>query len=117
MKFEFEIPDDEFFEDYYHNEFTDRIKDGVIDALATSIYNECEIDTIYKYLRESLLNLLKSKEDYILETAISRVVEEISKKKALKELTPKVSELVVIDKENEKYFEQLIDKVIKKKFK
>ena len=51
----------------------------------------------------------------IKDMVVERVAEKIAKKKALAAMTPKVSEIAAMDKDNIAYFEEMIDKAIAKK--
>lgn len=60
--------------------------------------------------------MLQSKQDEIIEAVIERVTEKIAAKKAVVAMTPKVSEIAAMDKDNVAYFEQMIDKAIARRF-
>lgn len=116
MRFYFDIDDSEF-EDELGLNFRETIKERAIDSLANDIYHSVSnVDGWYSSVRERINELLKSRQDEIIEAVIERVSEKIAKKKALMEFTPKVSELAAIDKDNMAYFEEMIDKAIAKRF-
>lgn len=116
MRFYFDIDDSEF-EDEPGLNFRETIKERAIDSLANDIYHSVSnVDGWYSSVRERINELLKSRQDEIIEAVIERVSEKIAKKKALMEFTPKVSELAAIDKDNMAYFEEMIDKAIAKRF-
>ena len=46
----------------------------------------------------------------------SEIADAVASKKAIKEITPKASEIAAIDNENVEYFMKLIDKAIAKRF-
>ena len=116
MRFYFDIDDGEF-EEEYGVDFRRAVKNGAIDALAEQIYdNETDTDRWYSEVKNQIDKLVKSKQNEICEKIIERVAEKIANKKAIVAITPKVSEIAAIDKENVAYFEQMIDKAIAKRF-
>lgn len=116
MRFYFDIDDSEF-EDELGLNFRETIKNRASESLAHDIYHSVSnVDSWYSSARERINELLKSRQDEIIEAVIERVAEKIAKKKALMEFTPKVSELAAIDKDNVAYFEEMIDKAIAKRF-
>lgn len=117
MRFYFDIDDSEFDDEDGLN-FCDVVKDRTCEALADRIwYNASHPDSWYSDINEQINELLKSRQNDIIEAVIERVAEKIAKKKALVEFTPKASEIAAIDKDNISYFEEMIDKAIAKRFK
>ena len=116
MRFYFDIDDSEF-NDELGIDFRETIKNRACESLAYDIYNSVSnINSWYSDINKQINELLKSRQNEIIETVIERVAEKIAKKKALMEFTPKVSELAAIDKDNVAYFEEMIDKAIAKRF-
>ena len=116
MRFYFDIDDSEFNDEYGMN-FCETIKDRACESFAEMIYNNAlDTDSYYSEIISQINELLKSKQNEIIESVIERVTEKIAKKKALMEFTPKASELAAIDKDNMAYFEEMIDKAIAKRF-
>lgn len=113
MKFTFEIPDEEF-EFFDSEEFKDRIRCGVIEGLVNYFGHSVETLGITR-------EIVKEHKQEIVEQILSKVVDNvtdtIARKKEIMEVTPKVSELAKINKDNEQYFIGLIDKAIAKRFK
>ena len=116
MRFYFDIEDEEF-EDEYGLNFRDAVKDGVIRELSSQIYNEgTNSDNWYSEVRKQIDELVQTNQKEICDMVVERVAEKIAKKKALVAMTPKVSEIAAMDKDNIAYFEEMIDKAIAKKF-
>lgn len=117
MRFYFDIDDAEFNDELGLN-FIDTVKTRVCESIADEVWNTVSnIDSWYSDINKQINELLKSKQDDIIEAVIERVAEKIAKKKALVEFTPKASEIAAIDKDNISYFEEMIDKAIAKRFK
>ena len=116
MRFYFDIDDSEF-EDESGLNFRETIKNRAIDSLADDIYHSVSnVDGWYSSVRERINELLKSRQDEIIEAVIERVSEKIAKKKEIIAITPKATELAAADKDNIAYFEQMIDKAIARRF-
>lgn len=115
MKFEFEISDYDF-EDFYGSSDFKRL---AINEAASQIINKVYDDLDYD-VKEIVRNIIKENKQDIINKAISltedKLSESMAKKKEIILNTPKISELSKINKENEKYFMELIDKAIAKKF-
>lgn len=116
MKFEFEISDYDF-EDFYG---TSNFKYLVVKEAASQIVNKIYNDLDYE-TREIIKDIIKEHRVDIISKTIALTEEKLSdaiaKKRTIVEITPKASELATINKENEKYFMELIDKAIAKRFK
>lgn len=124
MKVEIEIPDlEEVFCSEYEEEsikakdFKHAIINIAIEKLIDQIYDEYMDDKIYFSIKDTANELLKEHSKEIIDTVIDKVSNEIMRKKAIVEQMPKKSEVANIDKEWEKYFIELIDKAIAKRFK
>ena len=116
MRFYFDIDDYEF-KDECGVDFKQTVMNAAIDSLARWIYGEAtNPDGWYSEVDKQIKNIIKSHQNEIVESVVERVSDKIAKKKTIMEMTPKVSELAVLDKDNALYFEQMIDKVIAKKF-
>lgn len=130
MKIEIEIPDlqtiySSYYEDgeYYEDdetnserlaralfkdaksEFIDRLYDNYIDS---RVYNSISLE---------VKELINNNQKEIIDKVVSKVTDAILKKKAVVDEMPKKSEIISINKEWEKYFVELIDKAIAKRFK
>ena len=116
MRFYFDIEDSEFDDEFGLN-FCETVKNRACESLAEMIYNNAlDTDNYYSEIGSQINELLKSKQNEIIESVVEHVAEKIAKKKTLMEFTPKVSELAAIDKDNVTYFEEMIDKAIAKRF-
>lgn len=117
MKFCFEIPEEEIQDLYSGSEFKKLVIDAAADIVVSRIFDEVQHFSSREVARE----IISKNKDRIVENVIKRVEEKvsesISRKKEILEITPKVSELSKINKENEEYFIGLIDKAIAKRFK
>ena len=60
--------------------------------------------------------VIRGKTDQIVNAIVERVSARIIEKKELKALIPSASELSKADREVQKYFEQMIDRAIARKF-
>lgn len=130
MKIEIEIPDlqtiySSYYEDgeYYEDdetnserlaralfkdaksEFIDRLYDNYIDS---RVYNSISLE---------VKELINNNQKETIDKVVSKVTDAILKKKAVVDEMPKKSEITSINKEWEKYFVELIDKAIAKRFK
>ena len=116
LKFEVTITDDDLEQCYGTSDFLYIIKEAAIkkavdnmcDSKVNVIVNE-EIKEVVKEHKEEIIH-------EIIEKVTNGVAEKIEKKKEVLAITPKISELNKINKDNEKYFMELIDKAIGKKF-
>ena len=116
MRFYFDIDDDEF-SDEFGIDFQSTVKDRVCDLIADNVWdNIANPDSWYSEVNSHVYELLKSKQNAIIEAVIERVSEKIAKKKEIVAITPKASELAAADKENIAYFEQMVDKAIARRF-
>lgn len=117
MRFYFDIDDAEF-NDEFGIDFCSTVKSRVCESIADQVWNDVSNpDRWYSDINKQINDLLKSRQNEIVETVIERVAEKIAKKKALVEFTPKASEIAAIDKDNISYFEEMIDRAIAKRFK
>jgi len=116
MKFYFDIPDDDFGDDY-GIDFKERIKSGVIEQVADYFFNNEASDFCASAVHKQVEDIIKNKQKEIIGLVTDKVSEKIAQKKAVLEITPKASEFASMDKANEEYFSKLIDKAIAKKFK
>lgn len=116
MRFYFDIEDYEF-EDEYGLDFKRAVRYGAIDAVSDLIYNEAiDPDRYNSEVRKQIDELIKSKQNEIIDMVVERVSDKVAKKKEIVALTPKASELAAADKDNIAYFEQMIDKAIARRF-
>jgi len=116
MKFNVELDLSDFFheEDNYfaEEEFKTGLYNDIVEQIAINYISEKGKQQVEKLLKE----YIQSHVEDIINEIVDRVSKDIVKKKELSELTPKVKEIAEKDKENQTYFESLIDKAIIKKF-
>jgi hypothetical protein len=116
MRFYFDIDESEF-EDEYGIDFKRAVFNGVVESIAEDLLsNSTDWSRHYSEVRAQVDRLLKEREKDICEAVIERVADKVAHKKAIVALTPKASELAAADKDNVKYFEEMIDKAIARKF-
>lgn len=118
MQFTFEVDLDELFDNWGGDkEFQEAVYKGAINRVVSHVY-ECE--TTVGHARNAAVKaideLIKSKSNEIIAAVVESVSNKIAKKKAIVELAPKASEVAKIDDANMKYFMELIDKAIAKRF-
>lgn len=117
MRFYFDIDESEF-NDEYGIDFREAVKERVCASIAETVWDEvADPDGWYSNVKHHINDILKTRQNEIVEAVIERVAAKIAKKKALMEFTPKVSELAALDTDNISYFEEMIDKAIAKRFK
>ena len=124
MKIKIEIPDLEeiYCSDYEGDELTGKdlkkiIADIAIEKFIYELYNSYMNDSAYDGIRNDAREVIKTHSKEIIDRVIDKVSDEILKKKSIVDEMPKKSEVANISKEWEKYFIELIDKAIAKRFK
>lgn len=126
MKIEIEIPDlEEIYYDCYEyedKEITGKdlkriIVDAAINHFVGELYNNYMNGRVYDSIREDAKEIVKVHSKEIVDRVVDKVSEEILRKKSIVNEMPKKSEIANISKEWEKYFIELIDKAIAKRFK
>lgn len=124
MKIEIEIPDlEEVYCSYYENDtltgkdLKEIIADIAINKFIGEMYNNYMCDRVYESIRNDAKEIVKIHSNDIVDRVVDKVSDEIMKKKSIVNEMPKKSEVTNISKEWEKYFMELIDKAIAKRFK
>jgi len=115
VKFYFEI-DDGVFEDEFGVNFKDAVKAASIESVAETVFSNAMGDSYYTECSAMVKKIIKDYTPTIIERVVERVADNISRKKAIVEMTPKASELAAADKDNVAYFESMIDKAIARRF-
>lgn len=115
MKFYFEIEDD-IFEDEFGVDFKNAVKLASIDSIAETVFSGVVGDSYYAECGAMVKQIIKDYTPAIIERVVERVADNISRKRAIVEMTPKASELAAADKDNVAYFESMIDKAIARRF-
>lgn len=126
MKIEIEIPDLEeiYLPNYSYDgncetngkDIEKALAEIAIEKIAQNIYNNYIDDKGSFSIRDSVYSIVKTNSKEIVDRAIEAVSKEVLKKKAIKDEMPKKTELDKINKDWEKYFTELIDKTIAKRF-
>lgn len=112
MKFTFDIPDDDLYG-------YDTVREYILDKAARyAADNLMQIDAGHEYSSVEVIirETIKNKEKEIIDAAVKRVSDSIAKKKSIVAITPKARDIAAADKDNEKYFTELIDRAIAKRF-
>ena len=124
MKIEIEIQDlEEIYCSYYGDDaltgkdLKEIIADIAIDKFIGEMYNNYMCDRVYESIRNDAKEIVKIHSNDIVDRVVDKVSDEIMKKKSIVNEMPKKSEVTNISKEWEKYFMELIDKAIAKRFK
>ena len=116
MKFYVEISDEDFENIWSEDGFKDIIIEKASDELVRRIFSNLHLDC-----RQIGQQIIKENKEKIIAQIIvdieAKLTETIARKKELVEITPKASELSAISKKKKKYFIDLIDKAIVKRFK
>ena len=126
MKIELEIPDlEEIYLPHYSyddeceingKDMKKALVNIAVEKMAQNIYNNYIDNKGYVVIRDSVQAIMKEHSREIVDTVIQRVTQAILQRKAIKNEMPKKSELAEINKDWEKYFTELIDKAIAKRF-
>ena len=124
MKIEIEIPDlEEIYCNYYKDEditgkdLKEIIAEIAINKFVCELYNNYMNRKAYDSIREDAKEIVKNHSNEIIDRVVNNVSDEILRKKSIVNEMPKKSEVANISKEWEKYFIELIDKAIAKRFK
>lgn len=92
------------------------ITEQVIEYVANKLYCDFAIRYDCK-LEDEIKKLVRDNKDNIIEKATNKVADRVFARKEIRDQMPKKKEINDINKEWEKYFEELIDKAIARKFK
>ena len=117
LTFEVKICDDALADCWSGKDFLDLVKEGAVDTLCEQLVD----GEVYEQAEALIKETIKLHKQEIIDRVVKEVTEGVTKKiEKSKEVianTPKASELISINRDNEKYFMELIDKAIAKKFK
>ena len=105
--------DDSWYEGYDSYDFKQDVKNGIIK----SIVNRLLTEGIYSLTEEEARQIVKENKAEIIDKVVQKVSDTIIKKQEIKSLTPSFSELKNADAQVVKYFEEMVDKAIAKRFK
>ena len=115
MRFYFDIDDDRF-EDELGVDFQKTVKECAIYSIAETVFSSSVGDSLYNECDKAVRQIVKDHSQEIIDRVVTRVADNISRKKSILEMTPKASQLASMDRDNIAYFEEMIDKAIAKKF-
>ena len=122
MKIEIELNDlksiycDSEDEDITFDMLREIITEQIIEYVANILYCDFAIRYDFK-LEDEIKKLVKENKDDIIGKATDKVADKVLARKEIKDQMPKKKEINDINKEWRKYFEELIDKAIARKFK
>ena len=122
MKIEFELNDLKSIycasedEDITPDMLREIITEQIIEYVANKVYCDFAIRCDCK-LEDEVKRLVKENKDDIIEKATDKVADKVLARKEIRDQMPKKKEINDINKEWGKYFEELIDKAIARKFK
>ena len=112
MRLYFDI-DDIWYEGYDSYDFKQDVKNGIIKSIVNRLLTEGK----YSLTEEEARQIVKENKAEIIDKVVQKVSDTIIKKQEIKSLTPSFSELKNADAQVVKYFEEMVDKAIAKRFK
>ena len=112
MRLYFDI-DDSWYEGYDSYDFKQDVKNGIIKSIVNRLLTEGK----YSLTEEEARQIVKENKSEIIDKVIQNVSSAIIKKQEIKSLMPSFSELKNADAQVVKYFEEMVDKAIAKRFK
>ena len=112
MRLYFDIDDNWYgVDDSY--DFKQDIRNGIVDSITNNLLTEGN----YSLTEEEARQIVKENKTEIIDKVVQNVSAVILKKQEIKSLTPSLSELKNADAQVVKYFEEMVDKAIAKRFK
>lgn len=112
MRLSFDI-DDNWYEGYNSYDFKKDIRDGIVKSITKNLLTEGK----YSLTEEEARQIVKENKTEIIDKVVKNVSAAILKKQEIKSLAPSFSELKNADAQVLKYFEEMVDKAIAKRFK
>lgn len=112
MRLYFDI-DDSWYEEYDSYDFKQDIRDGIVKSITDNLLTEGK----YSLTEEEARQIVKENKAEIIDKVVQNVSSAIIKKQEIKSLAPSFSELKNADAQVVKYFEEMVDKAIAKRFK
>lgn len=112
MRLSFDI-DDNWYEGYNSYDFKKDIRDGIVKSITKNLLTEGK----YSLTEEEARQIVKENKAEIIDKVVKNVSAAILKKQEIKSLAPSFSELKNADAQVLKYFEEMVDKAIAKRFK
>ena len=112
MRLYFDIGDNWYgVDDSY--DFKEDVRNGIVDSITNNLLTEGK----YSLTEEEARQIVKENKAEIIDKVVQNVSAAIIKKQEIKSLTPSFSELKNADAQVVKYFEEMVDKAIAKRFK
>lgn len=112
MRLYFDI-DDSWYEGYGSYSFQQDIRDGIVKSITDNLLTEGK----YSLTEEEARQIVKESKAEIIDKVVQNVTAVTLKKQEIKSLAPYLSELKNADAQVVKYFEEMVDKAIAKRFK
>lgn len=112
MRLYFDI-DDSWYEGYDSYDFKQDVKNGIIKSIVNRLLTEGK----YSLTEEEARQIVKENKAEIIDKVVQKVSDVILKKQEIKSLAPSFLELKNADAQVVKYFEEIVDKAIAKRFK
>ena len=105
--------DDNWYEGYDFYDFKQDVRDGIVKSITKNLLTEGK----YSLTEEEARQIVKENKAEIIDKVVQKVSDVILKKQEIKSLAPSFSELKNADAQVVKYFEEMVDKAIAKRFK
>lgn len=112
MRLYFDI-DDNWYEGYDSYDFKQDVRNGIVKSITKNLLTEGK----YSLTEEETRQIVKENKAEIIDKVVQKVSDVILKKQEIKSLAPSFSELKNADAQVVKYFEEMVDKAIAKRFK
>ena len=112
MRLYFDI-DDNWYEGYDSYDFKQDVRNGIVKSIIKNLLTEGK----YSLTEEEARQIVKENKAEIIDKVVQNVSAVILKKQEIKSLAPSFSELKNADVQVVKYFEEMVDKAIAKRFK
>lgn len=115
MRFYFDLDIEEFHDDN-DPDFKNRIHNEVIDVIAEQYLEDQRSEQWHKEINADVREIIRQHSKELCQLVVEKVADKIEHKKAVLDITPKASDLAAMDRSNEQYFIELIDKAIARRF-
>ena len=112
MRLYFDI-DDNWYEGYDSYDFKQDVRNGIVKSITKNLLTEGK----YSLTEEEARQIVKENKSEIIDKVVQNVSAAIIKKQEIKSLAPSLSDLKNADAQVVKYFEEMVDKAIAKRFK
>lgn len=112
MRLYFDI-DDNWYEGYDSYDFKQDVRNSIVKSITKNLLTEGK----YSLTEEEARQIVKENKAEIIDKVVQKVSDVILEKQEIKSLAPSFSELKNADAQVVKYFEEMVDKAITKRFK